>query len=318
LFEQPFRIGDWLDTPAVRGRIVEVNWRAVHIETDTGLRITPNSVLATTSFTNLSRPPGAHKLAITTTFSTADPPDQVCALLSRVAGALPQLKTGVRPTSVSLAGGQYCTTIGVKSAADDTAAQATFLRWLWYAARRESLHLDGTEDQFSTAERVEDALRTVVAPALRLSHTDQQSLIPYARILRYGAEEIVEHDGQVPEGMAFLVAGRVRLTGTAEDGSVVPVSTLSEGAFLGVTALTRQPNPGGAYAMAEVTALEIAREHLEQLLMNKPMLLQDLGRLIDERQNKVLQATRRERNSGEVDGQERAASPSHMTPDTRG
>ena len=312
------RIGDWLDTPAVRGRIVEVNWRAVHIETDTGLRITPNSVLATTSFTNLSRPPGAHKLAITTTFSTADPPDQVCALLSRVAGALPQLKTGVTPTSVSLGGGQYCTTIGVKSAADDAAAQATFLRWLWYAARRESLHLDGTEDQFSTAERVEDALRTVVAPALRLSHTDQQSLIPYARILRYGAEEIVEHDGQVPEGMAFLVAGRVRLTGTAEDGSVVPVSTLSEGAFLGVTALTRQPNPGGAYAMAEVTALEIAREHLEQLLMNKPMLLQDLGRLIDERQNKVLQATRRERNSGEVDGQERAASPSHMTPDTRG
>ena len=318
LFEQPFRIGDWLDTPAVRGRIVEVNWRAVHIETDTGLRITPNSVLATTSFTNLSRPPGAHKLAITTTFSTADPPDQVCALLSRVAGALPQLKTGVRPTSVSLAGGQYCTTIGVKSAADDTAAQATFLRWLWYAARRESLHLDGTEDQFSTAERVEDALRTVVAPALRLSDTDQQSLVPYARIVRYGVEEIVEYDGQVPEGMAFLVAGRVRLTGTAEDGSVLPVSTLSEGSFLGVTALTRQPNPGGAYAMAEVTALEIAREHLEQLLMNKPMLLQDLGRLIDERQNKVLQATRRERNSGEVDGQERAASPSHMTPDTRG
>ena len=318
LFEQPFQIGDWLDTPAVRGRIVEVNWRAVHIETDTGLRITPNSVLATTSFTNLSRPPGAHKLAITTTFSTADPPDQVCALLSRVAGALPQLKTGVRPTSVSLAGGQYCTTIGVKSAADDTAAQATFLRWLWYAARRESLHLDGAEDEFSTAERVEDALRTVVAPALRLSHTDQQSLLPYARILRYGAEEIVEYDGQVPEGMAFLVAGRVRLTGTAEDGSVLPVSTLSEGSFLGVTALTRQPNPGGAYAMAEVTALEIAREHLEQLVMNKPMLLQDLGRLIDERQNKVLQATRRERNSGEVDGQERAASPSHMTPDTRG
>ena len=318
LFEQPFQIGDWLDTPAVRGRIVEVNWRAVHIETDTGLRITPNSVLATTSFTNLSRPPGAHKLAITTTFSTADPPDQVCALLSRVAGALPQLKTGVRPTSVSLAGGQYCTTIGVKSAADDTAAQATFLRWLWYAARRESLHLDGAEDEFSTTQRVEDALKTVVAPALRLSHTDQQSLLPYARILRYGAEEIVEYDGQVPEGMAFLVAGRVRLTGTAEDGSVLPVSTLSEGSFLGVTALTRQPNPGGAYAMAEVTALEIAREHLEQLLMNKPMLLQDLGRLIDERQNKVLQATRRERNSGEVDGQERAASPSHMTPDTRG
>jgi hypothetical protein len=62
-----------------------------------------------------------------------------------------------------------------------------------------------------------------------------------------------------------------------------------------VTALTRQPNPGGAYALAEVTALEIDREHLEHLVMGKPMLLQYLGRLIDERQDKVLQATRRER-----------------------
>ena len=61
LFEQPFRIGDWLDTPAARGRIVEANWRAVHIQTGHGLQITPNSVLAATSFTNLSRPPGAHQ-----------------------------------------------------------------------------------------------------------------------------------------------------------------------------------------------------------------------------------------------------------------
>ncbi|MFZ0905481.1 MAG: mechanosensitive ion channel domain-containing protein, partial [Mycobacterium sp.] len=38
LFEQPFRIGDWLDTPEARGRIVEANWRAVHIQTDRGLQ----------------------------------------------------------------------------------------------------------------------------------------------------------------------------------------------------------------------------------------------------------------------------------------
>ena len=85
LFEQPFRIDDWLDTGTAQGRVVEVNWRAVHIDTGSGMRIMPNSMLATTSFTNLSRPPGTHKLAITTTFSTADPPDRVCAMLSRVA-----------------------------------------------------------------------------------------------------------------------------------------------------------------------------------------------------------------------------------------
>jgi small-conductance mechanosensitive channel/CRP-like cAMP-binding protein len=318
LFEQPFQIGDWLDTPTARGRIAEVNWRAVHIETGSGLRITPNSVLAGTQFTNLSRPPGAHKLAMTTTFSTGDPPDRVCAMLSRVASALPQLKTGVVPTSVALGGGQYRTTIGLKSPADDGAAQATFLRWVWYAARREDLHLDGADDDFSTTEHVENALRTVVAPALRLSHIDQQSLVPYARVVRYAAEEIVEYAGQVPAGMTFLVAGRVRLTATAEDGSVVPISTLDEGSFLGLTALTRQPNLAGAYALEEVTALEIDREHLEHLVMREPLLLQDLGRIIDERQNQARQATHRERRLAEADRYERAVLPGHLTPDTLG
>ncbi|EUA01971.1 putative cyclic nucleotide-binding protein [Mycobacterium kansasii 824] len=44
-----------------------------------------------------------------------------------------------------------------------------------------------------------------------------------------------------------------------------------------------------------MTALEIDREHLEHVVMNKPMLLQELGRLIDERQSKAQRVTGRER-----------------------
>jgi small-conductance mechanosensitive channel len=290
LFEQPFRIDDWLDTGTAQGRVVEVNWRAVHIDTGSGLRIMPNSMLATTSFTNLSRPPGTHKLAVKMTFSSVDPPDRVCAMLSRVARALPQLKPGSVPRSVPVGAAEYRTTIGLSSPADASAAKATFLRWAWYAARRENLHLDDADDDFSTTERVEHALRTVVAPALRLSAEDQRSLQSCARIVRYGADEIVECAGQVPAGMTFLVSGRVQLTATADDGSEVPVSTLVEGSFLGLTTLTRQPNLASAYALEEVTALEIGREHLEHLVMHEPLLLQDFGRTLEERRSKVRQA----------------------------
>jgi small-conductance mechanosensitive channel len=295
LFEQPFRINDWLDTGTGRGRVVEANWRAVHIDTGSGMRITPNSVLATTAFTNLSRPAGTHKLAMTTTFSTADPPDQVCAMLSRVALGLPQLRTDSVPRSVAVGGAEYRTSIGLNSPADDGAARATFLRWIWYAARREGLHLDNSDDDYSTTERVEKAVRTVVAPALRLNADEQRSLNNCARLIRYGADETVEYVGQVPKGMTFLVTGRVQLTATAEDGSVVPISTLVEGSFLGLTALTRQPNMASAYALEEVTALEIDREHIEPLVMREPLLLQNFGHILDERQNKVRQARRGER-----------------------
>jgi small-conductance mechanosensitive channel len=295
LFEQPFRINDWLDTGTARGRVVEVNWRAVHIDTGSGMRITPNSMLATTSFVNLSRPAGTHKLAITTTFSPTDPPDRVCAMLSRVACALPELQFDSLPRSVPVGGGDYRTTIGLTSPADDGAARATFLRWIWYAARREELRLDGADDDYSTAERVEKALRTVVAPALRLNADEQRSLHSSARLVRYGADEIVEYAGQVPAGMTFLIEGRVQLTATADDGSVVPISTLVEGSFLGLTALTRQPNLASAYALEEVTALEIDREHVEHLVMRETLLLQNFGRILEERQGKVRRARRGER-----------------------
>jgi CRP-like cAMP-binding protein len=295
LFEQPFRIDDWLDTGTARGRVVEVNWRAVHIDTGSGIRIMPNAALATTSFTNLSRPPGPHKVAITTTFSTADAPDRVCAMLSRVARALPQLKLGSVPRSVPVGAGDYRTAIGLDSPADAGAATATFLRWAWYAARREGLHLDDADDDFSTVERVEHALHTVVAPALRLSTEEQRSLRFSARIVRYGAEEIVEDVGQVPAAMTFLVAGRVQLIATADDGTILPISTLAEGAFLGLTALTRQPNLASAYALEEVTALVIDREHIEHLVMRAPMLLQNFGRILEERRSKVRNARRGER-----------------------
>ncbi len=290
LLEQPFRIGDWLETAAARGRVVEANWRAVHIETGHGLQITPNSVLATTSFTNHSRQAGAHELAIITKFSVADPPDRVCTVLSRIAAALPQLHTGYLPSSVTLGAGEYRTTVGVESPGDDGAAHGTFLRWIWYAARRAELHLDGAHDDFPTIERIERALRTVVAPALRLGLTDQQSLLPYAKLVRYGADEIVQYPGEVPTRLIFLVEGSVRLTAVREDDTLIPVTTLNVGAFLGLTTLTRQPNMSGAYALGEVTAIEFERSHVQHLVMSKPTLLHDLGRVIDERQSKVQQA----------------------------
>ncbi|CNI55913.1 Mechanosensitive ion channel [Mycobacterium tuberculosis] len=90
--------------------------------------------------------------------------------------------------------------------------------------------------------------------------------------------------------MTFLVSGQVQLTATAEDGSVVPVTTLVQGSYLGLTTLTRQPNLASAYALEEVTALVIDREHLEQIVMHEPLLLQDFGRKLEERRSKVRQA----------------------------
>ena len=289
LFEQPFRIGDWVDTPSARGRVVEVNWPATHIDTGSGLHIIPNSVLANASFANLSRPAGEHSISVETEFGPDDPPDDVCRLLVRVARTLPHLRPGAAPTSVVTGAGTYTTTIPVTSPADGSGARATFLRWTWYAARRAGLKLDGVEDGFGSAQRLETSLR-IIAPTLRLSHTDQQLLLPHVRITRYGADETIQSPGQVPKRMTFIVNGRVRLVAAADDGALVPVRIVDEGDFIGSTTLTREPVRSGAYAVDEVTVLQIEREHMEALVMRKPLLLQEIGRTIEERSDEVRRA----------------------------
>ncbi|MDT5311486.1 MAG: hypothetical protein QOE74_506 [Mycobacterium sp.] len=289
LFEQPFQIGDWVDTPSARGRVVEVNWRATHIDTGSGLQIIPNSVLAGASFANLSRPPGEHTISVVTVFGLNDPPDDVCAVLVGVAGTLPHLRPGAVPSSAVAGAGEYKTSIPLRSPADGGAAMALFLRWVWYASRRAGLHLDDVDDDFSTPERLESSLR-IIAPTLRLNDSDQQTLLPHARITRYGADETIQFPGQVPTRMTFIVNGRVRLIARAEDGAMVPVRTVDEGDFIGSTALTREPVTSGAYAVDEVTVLQVEREHMEELVTRKPLLLQEIGRTIEERNDDVRRA----------------------------
>jgi CRP-like cAMP-binding protein len=90
--------------------------------------------------------------------------------------------------------------------------------------------------------------------------------------------------------MTFIESGRVRVIAPTEDGSLVPVTTLNDGSFLGQTALTRQPVLAEARALVEVTAVQIGREHIEEILQQKPLLLQEFGRLIEERRGHVKRA----------------------------
>ncbi|WP_193048087.1 mechanosensitive ion channel domain-containing protein [Mycolicibacterium baixiangningiae] len=289
LFEQPFQLGDWVDTESASGRVVEVNWRATHIDTGSGLQIMPNSLLAASSFTNLSRPPGTHSIIVNTVFAPNDPPDDVCEMLTTVARTLPHLADHSLPSSVPTGGTGYQTAIPLRSPADDVATRATFLRWTWYAARRAGLHLDEADDEFATPERLQEALRTI-APTLRLSPADQRELLPHIRITRYGADEVVQTAGQVPKRMTFVVDGRIQLVAAGPDGSMVPVRVLEQGDFLGQTALTREPVRAGAHALEEAAVVLIERADIEELVARKPLLLQDIGRAIEDRKADVRRA----------------------------
>ncbi len=321
LFEQPFRLGDWIQTKAATGRVVEVNWRAVHLQTVRGLQITPNSVLASESFTNLSRPAGQFLLQVDCAFAIEDHPDRVCATLATVAAHLPQLRPGAQPAAVPRGGRlgraanpdqpafapatvEYRTEIPLGSPGDDDAAEATFRRWIWYAARRAGLHLDGADDFFSDPQSVTDAIRDVVTPILRLTKPQQQAVAPFATLECYGAGELILPAGDVPKAVSFVVSGCVLLTARAEGSARNKVGTLERGSFLGQNSLVRRPVTGFYHALDEVMLLHLRREVVEEVVAQNPLLLGEFGHAIESRLAMVERALEDAEEQAEVEDAE--------------
>lgn len=288
LFEQPFAIGDWLEAGGVRGRVVEVNWRAAHIDTGHGIQIVPNAELAGSSFLNLSRAARPFPCTLTLSFAASDPPHEVLRVLLETAADLSLLVPGAGASAVPVGGGTYELALPIASPSHEGEARSTLLTRLWYAARRAGLHLDG---EASSDLDGPDRLAAAVAAlrhALRIGAAESEPLAAGATLRHYGAGETVQRTGHVPDAMLFIVDGVVSTVVEGPDGVLLPIGRLDPGEYLGLTVLTRQPVVTGAVALTETTVLAVPRPIIDALVRSRPELARELGEAIDARRRAAL------------------------------
>lgn len=280
LFEQPFKIGDWLDTGGVKGRVVEVNWRAVHIDTGSGIQIVPNSNLSGASFTNMSRPDGPYSAATEVKFSTDDPPHEVMALLLETADALPMRMPGERASVQYSGAGAYGVSIPVTAPADASRALSTYLSWLWYAARRRGFALDGDATDPLAEPQVLAAALAEIAPTLHLREDDAEALRSTAHLERYGLGEVVLPSGVVPDDVRVVLSGRAVLSVEA-DGGRIEVGVTEKGEMIGQTALTRERTRVVTVAGEILTVVVLPLETVDELIRTRPRLAAEIGESLE-------------------------------------
>ncbi len=296
LFEQPFELGDWLDADGVRGQVVEVNWRSVHINTGVGIRIVPNANLASSSFVNLSRSEGSFGVVTLIRFSTDDPPQAVVAVCREVARGLPQSVVGEEAIVTPEPKGRYSVLLTLNSPSDEFSGPRLFKTRIWYAARRAGLHYDNDLTDNYQADANYRAALLQVAPPLYLSDADALSLRPEVVLERYGAGEVVQARGSVPEGMRFILTGTAVLSvravekttvGAAESGAEIAITELGRLEIIGLTSLTRQAVAATITAVTDLAVILVPNATLDRLVESNPQLAVDLGAEIDNRRGKT-------------------------------
>lgn len=280
LFEQPFKMNDWLQVGGVEGRVVEMNWRSVHLDTGSGIQIIPNSSLSGASFTNLSQPAGAHHVSADLKFTTDDPPHEVIELLVEVADSLPMQAQNERAEAAYTGNGGYRVTLAVDGPGVAQQALSLYLAWLWYAARRRGLALDGdSTDPIQEPRHLENALG-IVGPTLHVGADDRELLLSTARLERYGTGEIVLRQGVVPDEIAFIVDGHARLAVEVKGGRL-EFATVDAGDYIGQTALTRERTLTTAIAADVLTVMTVPLETVDALVNAHPALADEIGKSID-------------------------------------
>jgi small-conductance mechanosensitive channel/CRP-like cAMP-binding protein len=284
LFEQPFRIGDWLDAPDARGRVVEVNWRSVHIDTGNGIKIIPNAALATDSFTNLSRVEGAaYRATVTLCFTAADRPGTVKATLLAVADALPAKLRGL-PAQVSALGESgYRVSVPIASPADEGSTKTQLLHRAWYAAQRAGLHLDDADNSPEQSAQYVEAQLKIVAGSLGLDDEALAIMAAHGRCLMYAEGEVIQRADSVPDAIGFITEGSVTMVVYTKDGIEVTVGHLEAGDYIGTTALTRQRVVSGVVATADTTLISVPRDAITAVVRANPRLARRLGEAIEMR-----------------------------------
>lgn len=305
LFERPFSVGHWIRIGETVGTVIEMNWRAVHLQTRSfDLIIVPNSVLGKEKIQNFSRPTRSHRVEQFLGFSYSDPPNKVKRVLLQV----------VHSTRGVLPGGSVVRTRGYKDfyveyqvryfiddyeRIDDI--QEDFMTQVWYAVRRNSLSIpyptrtvqktevpfipmpDGVSDIRNVLQKVE-----ILSP---LSPEELEALARDAIVQDFAQGERIVQQGDIGDTLYILRTGRASVRLADERGDEHELTVLVPGQFFGEMALlTGEARSANVDAVEDVEVVTIYKSAMEPILKGRPELAEAIASVVQTRQEALARA----------------------------
>ncbi len=299
LIEQPFAVGDWIQVGDDIGKIVEVNWRAVHLITrEQELIIVPNSILAGQTLQNFRRPQRLHVELVDLGFSYDDPPNVVKQVLKETAlntsGVLTEPAPVVQTISYDDSSIGYRVRLFLADYEQVPKVRDDFMSRVWYAAQRNKLnipfpirtvyHQPVNQPTFEdlVAERV---LKLRSLPLFLTLDTHELEILARTSELRnFGQGEPVIRQGEQEIRMHMLVRGRVEVTMPNNAGVNVAIAALEQGNFFGESALLSRPSTTvNIVAKEDVEVLLLETQTLQQVLNRNPHILANIDSVIEQR-----------------------------------
>lgn len=309
LFERPFQVGDWIRVGETVGEVVEMNWRAVRVQTRAlDVVVIPNSVLGKERIENYSRPTPTHGVEFEVAFSHRDPPNKIKRMLEDCA----RMTVDVSPHGISVRVKKFLDSsilYGVRVFTERfdrlNEVQSDFMTHVWYATRRAGIIIpypvrtvyrtevpapspgDPVADRQASLARV-----PIFAP---LSPEELTTLAEGTGLVEFAAGETIIVQGE--EGDTLFIVRRGRVVVSVESGNdktAHPVAELGVGEFFGeVAVLTGGRRHATVVAVDDTELVSVPKSALEPVIENRPGLVAQFAEIIAARKDGLEAATDR-------------------------
>ncbi len=303
LFERPFEVGDWLEVDGNKGKVIEVNWRSVHIMTrELEMLVVPNSVLSQAVIRNYNRPEAQHVEPVDIGFSYDDPPNKVKRVMREAAldtiGVLKNPAPVVQTISYDDFSIAYRVRLFLEDYSKVPAIRDEFVTRIWYAARRSGLSIPfPIRDVFHhqvpqlKADEMLQRLANYMKSLPTLAMVDDEVLeemASEATLAHYGRGESAIVQGQDGVKLHFVLAGSAIATVQDVSDRKHTITEMTRGDFFGYSALlANEPSPMTVTAAEDLEVLVLEIDAVRNMLNKTPRFSQQLGTVIADRQKKL-------------------------------
>lgn len=303
MFEQPFKIGDWVRVGEIEGQVVDLNWRATRLKTrDRDIVIIPNGILGKDQIYNYTLIDPLHAERIFVNFSYDDPPNRVRQVLLQTALGIPGILAVPQPDVRTKSYNEFSITYEVKFYIVDFKSVDnilnSYMTSIYYAVKRSNFTIpypiqkvQYTKSvptvQDKNLSKIIDALKMV--PSLdTLEHTLLETLAKDAIITGYGTNEKIVKIGQPDLGLYLILEGKVQLSVEDNQGHEKEVMLLFKKDIFGEMALLPgEISPVSAKAMEDSKVVILAHNAVNELIaIHSPFALA-MSHLIEERRHNV-------------------------------
>ena len=308
LFERPFSVGNWLEVDGIIGKVTDINWRAVRLETRSRKTIViPHKLISGQVIQNYSQPQEIHGETVLLGFSYDHPPNFVKNVLRSTAlsteGILDEPHPVIKVVGYDDFEITYKIRFFVKNYHSVERVRDRLMTRIWYAAQRNELTLpypirtnynvnappSVMMKKHQTTEQFTESLASIpVFVPLTKNSENLENFAKGAAIQKFGVGEKIIEAGEYVRSLYIITAGRAAIYNIDRFGREREVLKIFPGEIIGEMALfSSEPSQFTIVALEDLEAIAIYSDVVDMMLSSQPSLAREIGQIIEARQKAI-------------------------------